>query len=692
MELSRHKEIAKERMKQIGAAAFDYDYEAATGLDDKVDLRPGSPFHEKLVDKAIEMAYRSYEGQSTFFENCRKMDWTLTGYVTPEDANPTGDAKNRQRSIVVPMTFEFREYYKAASKGTFIKDPIFKFRPSPGPRALINAAVTEYVLQRQMGWNYGGGSNKLGLMTNWSSCFTYGVGTSGLNWSRKREKRPVNHEVTMNAISMARAMGMNVPDSALGSVLRDMDYHYAYEGTELVPWDVYSTLRDPNTNPNNFQRGEFIGNRRRMSANEVLSAERDPSQRRFNGQYVKALAETGGGACVSTFPNGQTQSGRGDRMQTEVTTQAQLAHGDVFSPVDVLYFEMNIIPKDWECGEEVTPVRYQLEMMGDSIITAFGPLDVMDDEYRVVQTAPNTDGFGFLPISYLFVTSGIQNFVDTMARCIEAMSLKNVNGGWTVFNHNVLNWDDVQNPEPAKLIRYANPFVTPDQAKAALQQFNSNDMRDSHQRQIQEFMGYARSGNGLQDMMSELPERPTELGVRAATVNKVSRIEMINWMIGEQMMTPMGWKMAQNQIQYGKLPVQFEVIGRLAERIQKEIGADPSVVQEVMDYFNADGSVNPLALTMDYEMEAYTGASGQNDDVQAMGSLVQMGMSIPEVAAEMSAGLGWGGIMREYVRKVGFETVSEYLAAGNKMPQMVVGDDAQLQGNIEAGNRVPLAA
>jgi hypothetical protein len=687
MELSRHKEIAAERRKKIGSAAFDYDYQAATGLDVKVDLTPGSAFHDKLVNKALEMAHKSTEGQSTFLDKCRSMDWTKTGYVTPEDANPNGNPKNRQRSIVVPLSFELGNYFRAASKGTFIKDPIFRWKPKGGQKSLMAAHIWEYLIQQQMGWTYGGSTNRMACMTMWNSMYTYGISTGATSWQRKFGSKAVSREVTMTAVNMARAMGHDIPDSAINTYIRDADRQVMYEGTELVPWDVYSTLRDPNVTSNDVQRGEFIGNRRRTNANQIVSFERDKQMRRFNGQYVKALAESGD-TTTSCFDS--KRSGRGDRFGTEAHTAASAGTGDVLQPVDVLYFEVKLIPKDWECGEEIYPVVYMLELSADAIITAFGPTHSMDEEFNVVQGAPNTDGFDIIPVGHLFVTYGIQQFQDTMARVTEALALKNVNGGWTLFNHNVANWDDAQNPEPAKMIRYANPFVTPEQAKTAIQQFQSQDPRDSHMRHMSYFDQIARRGMGQFDATADLPDRPTTLGMKAATSDKINTIEMINWIIGEQHMTPLGWKMANNQIQNGIEPIQMEMVGRLVDRIMEEIGADPATADEVRHMFNPDGTINPMALDLPHEMEPYTGASGQNDDIAAQGQLITAGMQIPEVAAEMMQGLGWSGIMRDYVRNLGFPSVSEYKAAGNQIPQMITAPDEQVQANIASGNRVPV--
>ena len=55
MDLNQHYAYAAERVKKIGKAAFDYDYEAATTLDTKVDLKPGSKFHTKLDRKSTRL-------------------------------------------------------------------------------------------------------------------------------------------------------------------------------------------------------------------------------------------------------------------------------------------------------------------------------------------------------------------------------------------------------------------------------------------------------------------------------------------------------------------------------------------------------------------------------------------------------------------------------------------------------------
>jgi RNA polymerase sigma factor (sigma-70 family) len=77
----------------------------------------------------------------------------------------------------------------------------------------------------------------------------------------------------------------------------------------------------------------------------------------------------------------------------------------------------------------------------------------------------------------------------SLAQATQASVMKNVNGGWTIFNHNVLNWDDfIENREAGKVIRPVVPALTKEMMEAAIVNIPHIDNSGQHQRYMAEWM------------------------------------------------------------------------------------------------------------------------------------------------------------------------------------------------------------
>lgn len=652
------------RAALLKGKAFDYEY------PDGLDLKPGSTLSEKLITYIDELCAASKGMMAQYRQLWKKVDWKLNAYVAPEDANPRNEIKDKPREIVVPMTYRNKQVFLAALNGIFIRDPIFKYRPMPGKDSLLNAAVTEYLVQRHALWF----SLGLSLNTVWGDAISYGIGVGGTRWSKKFGRKPNAQQITDITIELLKKMGGNGNFKA-GDILNGMTDELLYEGTEMVPWDPYSLILDPSVTINDLQKGEYIGHTFRLNATDLIRRERDPEERRFNGWYVKVLAEQG--AATSRYYTSR-EDGRNDRQQT--VTDFNRTSSTRTGPADFRYVEISLIPSDFEIGDETWPVKFAIEIAGDYVITALHRLEEAHGEFNVVSCAPNAQGHEIIPTSHLLVTFGIQDFIDTMARATQAMAIKNVNGGWTLVNQRVVEWDDMMNPDPAKIIRLADPYVTPEMVKSAITQFPGIDSRESHMRHMEYMERVADRGNGIEDIMtgdmSQLPDRPTKAGLNMAMAGASSRMKLIGYIIGQQMMQPLGWQMAYNLVQFGRQPQSVDLTGRFAARIQRELGMVPS------------GSLTPQSLSLNFDMEPYSGAMPQNEDLTGVGELLKSMMGVPELAAEMFNGIPPQGILRNYMRRTGFEEMDDFI---NPVPVNTMPDDA-LEQQIQAGNMVPAGA
>jgi len=668
-EINAASEIRKKLLKD---KVFEYDYGE---LGEK--LRPGHEFHEKLVRYSLDIADRGMSAVRPMHSLMRKMDWKCNGFVSPEDANPRNNSKDRPRNVVHTMSFAAEEEFCSAFQAVFNQDPVFRWKPFPGTDSLVMAATAEYMVQRQcISFDAMLHSDDIARVS-----FRYGKGMGNLCYRRRRKQRSVQREITEEALKFAsEAMGQKLPRHLVGKIIRDMEEEVEAEGSEIEPWDMYNSYHDPACTPNKIDRAAFRGTTWSCEANELLDLEREFPGQWFNGWYTKLLAQNGVGISRNNY---KRQSGREDKQGTTYADSHPNA-SEHFHNVDINYNEIRIVPAEWGIGDETYPVRYALGVGADEVVNCFYRLDLEHYGDNGLMMAPNADGQSFFPMGHVMSTIGIHDHVDHIFRTTQASMTKNVNGGLTIFNHNILNWGDyVASDLPGKTVRPIVPALTKEMMEAGIMQFPHMDNSAQNMQLIAMFEEIARSGNGSQQIggPGELAgsERPTKFGMQAQVQSTSTRFRRLAFKIGAQYMKNLGWKMLHNMIQFGQTPQHVDLAGRFADRIRKQIGDNPTGMSFLAD---------PRNIEIKFEMEPYSGAMPQTDDMSALSELLKVGMSIPEVAMEMTEGIPWAGVMKTFLRKNGVDNLDDYpeveQVTRTPMPDEMVEEQAA------AGNLVPI--
>jgi hypothetical protein len=676
----RHDENRKALLRD---KVFEYDYGP---LGDR--LKPGAKLHDDLVKYGIDVATRGFSAIMPYHSMWREADWKATGYVKEQDANPRRNSKDKRRNIIVPLTFRMEEMYCSAAHAIFNQDPMFKWKPYPGLDSLINAATMEYMVQRHVLWGKAGLHND--SVTR--AAFRYGIGMAGLKWKTKRARRPVDIEITDTALSMfEKQTGTKLPKKLRNQVIRDMEERVIREYSEIQPWDPYSSFYDPTVTPNNFDEADYVGTCFPTNSTQVLAMERENPKQWFNGWYLKVLAESG--YAWSQF-NKREMSGRDTRQGT---TSGHGSNGEpsvkYMAPCDVLYIALMLIPSDWGIGEETWPCRYFMAIGGDEILIGFGRVDRDHGGGDELIMSPNADGFTFAPISHILTTFGIHEHVDEIMQCTSVSMRQNVNGGWTIFNHNVLNWDDfVDGDNVGQVIRPIVASLSRDMMESALKQIPHMDNTPQHMAYIEKMMGMASEGNGTVDIGGPGAlvgsERPTKFGMQMQAENTSSRFKRLAFKMGQQYYTELGWKMAHNLVQFGNEPMTVDLAGRFADRIRKQYGIPATQMSFLVD---------PKDVTLDFEMEPYSGAMPQQKDLSFITQIL-MGAagSNPEIAAEMYDGFPSRAVLNMIARESGLENIDDYPEhdpqGGMEQVNMQAMPDEMLAQEVQAGNLAPIGA
>jgi hypothetical protein len=651
----------------------DFQYEYLNGLD----LHPNSELTRKLVDEVMERVHDSNRMMDRMRPEWQKMDWTLTSYMPADDAEKLEQNKDVRKpiAVVLPMTFASLETFMTYMTEAFFALPPTHRYGGPGSKdRLVNAAKIERLMAVQSVQF----KERLALSTMIRDALAYGQGTVAPQWRKRRANATISQEVTE---LMAAVLQETIPDIQAEDVLRFTEEQVVYEGQELRNMDPYYVINDPHTPLSKFQESEYSGYMWQGGAMDLLRREADLEEGFFNARYARMLAEQGNGLSGEFWVKDKT--GRMDKYgmtrpeDTSRRTSTLLQH---------MTLCWDIIPKEFGLSDKETPEKWLVTVTGDRIITQLGPLSNDHKMFPLAKCFPNDSGYDIAPVSHLATSLGLQRVGDFYLNSDIDNVRKSLNNMF-IFDPTKLETEDILNPGPGKLIRLKQAAYGEMKIDQYFKQLDVRDTTARHASNAMLMIDLLRQTNGTVDItmgdLSNMPERPTRLGIQAAQQGGLSRLKYIASNISWQAMFDIAFQGAFNTVQYMSQDRQISILGRYEEYLRAEYNV-PS------DQNSA--TVSPDELTTDFDVEPRDGTLPGLDDIEAMQQVVGLGMQIPEVALSVAASLDFQRMYLQLARKTGFEDVHEFIKT--QQPQqgaLGVMPDQQVQNEVQQGNLVPVA-
>lgn len=669
--------FTRELEKDFANTEFDYDY--PIGADGKpLDLHPNSMLSRKLVDEVLERVYDSNRMKDRVRPQYQQMDWTLTAYMPADDAEKVEQNKDIRKpiAVVVPMTFASLETFMTyMSEALFSSLPTHRYGGAGSTGRLVNAAKIERLMAVQSTQF----RERLTLSTMVRDSLVYGVGTVVPQWRKRRAKATVSQEVTD---IMAAVLQESIPGIQKDDIIRFNEEQVVYEGQELRNMDPYYTIDDPNTPVSKFQEGEYTGYQWQGGAMDFLRREADPEEMMFNGKYARMMAKQGRGLSAQFWTKDIT--GRNDKYgfpRPEDTNQRQttlLQHHTLM---------IDLVPREWGIGKGDRPEKWLMTVTGDRLITQLGPIGFDHGQFPMVKCYPNDSGYDTAPVAHLATSLGLQKVVDWYINSDINNVRKSLNNMF-IFDPTKIESSDILNPGPGKLIRLKQAAYGEMKIDQYFKQLEVHDVTSRHASNAMLMIDLLRQTNGTVDIamgdLSGLPERPTRLGVQAATQGSLSRLKYVAALISWQAVSEIAYQGGFNTVQFMSQPHQISVLGRYDAYLRAEYG---------LKFGENSALVHPHELTTDFDVEPRDGNLPGLENIEAMSSVVSMGMQLPEVALQVAASLDFQRMYLQLARKSGFEDVHEFLKSvgGEQRAQLgQVLPDEQVQQQAQAGNIVPI--
>jgi hypothetical protein len=616
---------------------FNYDY------PEGLDLKPGSKFHQELLDKILMRARESSNCMVNRFPSWNNIDRVLTTYaLTDQDEEDLQEEDSRKPvTIVFPYSFVIMETMLSYLVAAFFQDPLNRYQ-GVSPEDTMGSDLLQYVIQQQCNRS----KVLLPLHTFFRDALSYGFGLSAPGW-RVEE----GFKTRKRKVSGLFGIG--------GGFEKFTEEAILYEGNDLSNIDPYKALPDPNVGIHDIQSGEFFGYVEITNSMDLMSEEK-VSEDTFNVKYLKFLGDK------KTSIYAEDASAREDKFGGRPMRKAHA----VTSETDVINMFVKLIPEEWELGDGEYPEKWHFRLAADSIIIGAKPLGLDHNKFPVASIAPDFDGYSTTPISRLEIEYGLQHIVDFLFNSHIQNVRKAVND-MLVVDPYIVNINDLKDPKAGKLIRTRRP-VWGKGVKDAVQQLQISDITRANIQDVGWITQYMeRIGASSDAMQGHLrtsgPERLTSAEFEGTSRGAVNRMERMARVIGIQGMQDIGYFFASHTQQLME-----------EETYIKTVGAWPEVLRGI--YGNRSRiKVSPYDLLVDYDIVVRDGSIPGGNFSRIWIDLFKVIVEHPELGNQFDS----VRIFKHIAVNSGAKNVDEFVKV-QPMP------DEQVLQNAQAGNIIPM--
>jgi len=621
-----------EALKQVN---YDYGYPPEVG-----NLKPGTEKHDKIVKEVLDRAEASYDVMQRRHEYWKKIDHTLTAYITLDEEEEYILEKDIRKpvSIVVPYSYATIETILTYWVSVFLENPIFRYRGFTSEDT-VGSIMLEKVIELQCIKN----KVALNLHTQFRDSLAYGFGASSPYWNSHWGHRTV----------FDRTSG-----------LKRREPSKLFEGNSLMNIDPYLYLPDPSVPIQDIQKGGFVGWIDKTNYLDLLNTERyDPDM--FNAKYVAHID-----GHTSILP--EDTSGR----ETKVGGEARNAEiSDVTRPIDVTYMYINIIPKEWELGLGEYPEKWLFILAGDEVLLKAQPLNLDHNLYPVTICAPDYDGYSLTPISRLEIIYGLQGILDFLFTSHVANIRKAIND-MLIVDPYLINMSDLKKPGPGKLIR-TRRAVWGRGVENAVKQLAVTDVTRNHMQDAGIVMDVMqRSSSAVDSLMGIIrggSERRSATESRDTRMSALSRLAKSTKIASIMTMQDLAYMFASHTQQLMENETYISTAGRFQQELEEEYG------------FSTGMKVSPMDLLINYDVISHDGTIEAGEFAEVWLQMYQTLAQNPAVGS----GFDMVRIFKHLARISGAKNVNEFVRKGGSA-QIKLKQDEEIEAEVQKGNMRPI--
>ncbi len=636
----------------VGSQNTSVDYSNVNyhyNYPNKLDLKPGSDFHDELRSKIWSRALDARTEISKRFSSWNVIDESLTTYIPLKDKERQLKQKDSTKpvSIIFPYSYAMLEALLTYMSVAFFQDPIFRYEGTNSDDT-IGAMLLEQIIKIHCIKT----KVPLAIHTVIRDAFAYGIGTGIPEWVVKNGRVPIKSSATSTSdIGSNTSNFVNFIDKRI------------FEGNSLTSIDPYMLLPDPSVSSDRIQEGGYIGWIDQTNYMNMLSDESNPDSGIFNVRYLKS--------CITKKSSlSLDQSGRQKKFGTG-TTYDQYGEN-----VDNIKMYINLIPSEWGLGPGEYPEKWFFCLSSDSVITQCERANHNHGMYPIAIASPEYDGYSITPIGRMEILYGLQHTLDFLFNSHIANVRKSIND-MLIVDPSLININDLKDPQPGKLIRLRRPAWGRGVDKAvqqlAVQDITRANISDSAY--ITQWMD--RISGADQSMQGALrqggPERLTGAEFTGTRNSAISRLQRLAMIIGLQFMQDIGTMFAVHTQQYMTQETSIKITGPYEDELKKVFGDVSSA------------KVSPFDISINYDVIVRDGSiPGGNFSDSWLQLFKTIGTS-PELSQQFDV----VRIFTYIAQQLGAKNVEDFRKNVDRIQPTTMPDD-QVRQQVQAGNMVPV--
>ena len=622
-----------------------------------VNLRPGFRVHDELVGEILARAQESEREMVKLHPKWDQIDQMFTAFIPQSDKEKIIKKNDIRKptSIVVPESFAVRETFTTYAMNVFGDYPTMRY-DGVGPEDTIGAILMEKVIDVQSRQK----ATLLSLQTQFNDSFGYGFGVATIDWVVEMGKRTVMQDEFMIDPQTGEEILLETSRIPIDDI--------RFEGSVIQTIDPRKYLPDPNAKISDPQAGEYVGwlgeQENYMS---LLRKENEPGSLFFNVRYLRTSS---GHSSIYLH---QTKSRNPSYMgeQNEGTTKGQA--NNIVQPIDLIWMYIDLIPAEWDLGEEEVPEKWVFCLANDSVIVVAGRMENHHGMFPVAVAAPDEAGHEHVPVSRVEIMFGLQEVMNFFLNSHVEESLKFLRNH-LVVDPMLVNMADVKKNKGIIKTRHANWGRG---VENAIKQLSMQDITRTHLSDLSAVTGIARSTTGAVDTAQGIQrvrgERVTKGEFEATRGSALSKLQRAAQTISLQSMRPLGMMSAYHVQQYMSQDVWVKTAGRSEELLRTEYAIeDPQI------------KVSPFDLNVAFDLLVSDGTIVGGEDPSSWIEWLQVvGSNLPEVAQSYNS----RGIALHMARLMGNKNPEQFLNAAVPPPTAQMVPDEQA-GNMAADGEI----
>jgi len=562
--------------------------------DSRVDIRPDSPLHKRIMDNVVKAAEDSYAQMSNRHTTWNDIDNTLKVYIPADDAEKMLKAKDKRRptSIVVPYSYATIETIMAYLTKGLLSDSVFQY-DGYAPEDTLPAKLLELVVNQQVRRF----KSDLEMHTSLRDSLAYGFGASTIAWSEVWGKKTVLENIPIYGM-FGDPVGSNQVKSNKDALL--------YEGNEVIAIDPYKFLPDPNVSIHNIQAGDYVGWIEFQSFNKLLADEASG-----NGYVNVKYLRTGKYQNITSKYSCDASKRISKKEPQNVETSTRRNY------VTLIHMYMKIIPKEWKIkGSEGNPNGefpeiWLFTIANETLVLRAMPLGLNHNRYPIAVAAPDYDGYSITPLSRMELIDGLQTTLNWMFNSHIANVRKAIND-MLIVDPSLVNMEDLENPAPGKLVRLRRSAWGRGVA-GAVEQLKVSDITARNMQDAEQIMALMQKASAATDATMGIQrsggERVTAQEYSGTMQMAVSRLEHISKIISKQYMIDLAYFHASHTQQLMSQEIYAKASGEWPSQLMEEFGLSPDKARQISPYdiladfdiiFKDGTSATADALTNDF--------------------------------------------------------------------------------------------